>query len=189
MNFKPATTILKRGRTALTAVLFFCMATATFATTTVADLRCDYAVNPLGVDSPNPRLFWKLESNERGERQTAYQILAASSEKNLARGTGDLWDSGKVSSDETIQIPYAGAALKSLQQVFWKVRAWDKDGKVSAWSKPATWTMGVLQRCGLAGEMDWRGGHEHSVTVVAPRIHREARTQTRPRQYLRPRPI
>ena len=56
-----------------------------------------------------------------------------------------MWDSGKVVSDETIQIPYAGAALKSSQQVFWKVRVWDKDGKVSAWSKPATWTMGVLQ--------------------------------------------
>jgi len=113
------------------------MATATFATTTVADLRCDYAVNPLGVDSANPRLFWKLASGARGQRQTAYQILAASSEKNLARGTGDLWDSGKVDSAETIQIPYSGAVLKSSQQVFWKVRAWDKDGKISAWSKPA----------------------------------------------------
>jgi hypothetical protein len=150
VNFKPATTILKRGRTALTAVLFFCMATATFATTTVADLRCDYAVNPLGVDSANPRLFWKLASGARGQRQTAYQILAASSEKNLARGTGDLWDSGKVDSAETIQIPYSGAVLKSSQQVFWKVRAWDKDGKISAWSKPATWTTGVLN------DADWQ---------------------------------
>ncbi len=111
----------------------------------VADLRCDYAVNPPGVDSANPRLFWRLESTARGQRQTAYQILAASSEKNLARGTGDLWDSGKVDSEETIQIPYAGVVLKSSQQVFWKARAWDKDGKISAWSKPATWTMGVLQ--------------------------------------------
>ena len=126
------------------------MATAAFAGTTVADLRCDYAVNPLGVDSANPRLFWELESNTRGQRQTAYQILVGSSKKNLARDNGDLWDSGKVVSDETIQIFYAGAALKSSQQVFWKVRAWDKDGKVSAWSKPATWTMGVLN------DSDWQ---------------------------------
>ena len=117
---------------------------------TVVDLRCDYAVNPLGVDSANPRLFWQLESNGRGQRQTAYQILVASSGKNLAHDNGDLWDSGKVSSDETIQIPYAGAALKSSQQIFWKVRVWDKDGKVSVWSKPATWTMGMLN------DTDWQ---------------------------------
>ena len=150
MNFKPAKTILKRGRAALAVVLFSCMATAAFAATTVADLRCDYAVNPLGVDSPNPRLFWKLESGARGQRQTAYQILAASSEENLARDNGDLWDSGKVDSDETIQISYSGAALKSSQLVFWKVRVWDKAGKVSTWSKPATWTMGVLNNA------DWQ---------------------------------
>src|SRR5208283_271645 len=109
MNFIPAKTILKSNRVAFAAVLFFCMATATVAGTTVVDLRCDYAVNPLGVDSANPRLFWKLESGARGRLQTAYQILVASSEKNLAQDKGDLWDSGKVDLDETIQIPYAGA--------------------------------------------------------------------------------
>ncbi|MGB7767620.1 MAG: family 78 glycoside hydrolase catalytic domain [Verrucomicrobiia bacterium] len=147
-----AKTIPEPGRVALAAALFLCMAMATtaFAGTTAVDLRCDYAVNPLGVDLANPRLFWKLESHGRGQRQTAYQILAASSEKNLARDTGDLWDSGKMDSDETIQIPYAGATLKSSQPVFWKVRVWDKDGKISAWSKPATWTMGVLNN------KDWR---------------------------------
>jgi len=136
--------ILKPSRAVLTGVLFFCMAAAALAATTVADLRCDYAVNPLGVDSANPRLFWKLESDARDQRQTAYQILAASSEKNLAHDNDDLWDSGKVDSDETIQIPYSGAALKSSQPVFWKVRVWDENGAVSKWSKPATWTMGVL---------------------------------------------
>ena len=137
-------TILKPGRAVLAAVLFLCMAAAAFAKTTVADLRCDYAVNPLGVDPANPRLFWKMESSVRGQRQTAYQILAASSEKYLAQDNSDLWDSGKVDSDETIQIQYAGKELESSRQVFWKVRVWDKDGTVSAWSKPATWTMGVL---------------------------------------------
>ena len=114
------------------------------ATLSPADLRCDYAVNPLGVDSPNPRLFWTVESRERGQKQTACQILVASSPGLLAKDQGDLWDSGKVASDETIQIPYAGRPLKSSQEVFWKVRAWDVNGKVSAWSKPATWTMGLL---------------------------------------------
>ena len=110
-----------------------------------ADLRCDYAPNPLGVDSPNPRLFWKVESPERGQKQTAFQILVASSPAELKKNRGDLWDSGKVASAETIQIPYAGRPLQSWQQVFWKVRVWDREGKASAWSKPATWTMGVLR--------------------------------------------
>ena len=113
------------------------------------DLRCDYAVNPLGVDSANPRLFWELNSDERGQLQSAYQLLVASSRKNLAQDNGDLWDSGKVSSDETIQIDYAGKKLNSFQKAFWKVRAWNAGGKVSAWSKPATWTMGVL------ADSDW----------------------------------
>jgi len=110
-----------------------------------ANLRCEYTVNPLGVDVSNPRLFWVDESKQRGQKQTAYQILVASSAENLAKDRGDLWDSGKIASDETIQIPYGGAPLKASQQVFWKVRVWDAKGKVSAWSKPATWTMGLLK--------------------------------------------
>lgn len=108
------------------------------------NLRCDYAVNPLGVDSPNPRLFWTVASRERGQKQTACQILVASSPTFLQQDRGDLWDSGKLASGETIQIPYAGRPLQSSQKVFWKVRAWDVKGRVSAWSQPAAWTMGVL---------------------------------------------
>ena len=129
--------------------VLFALAIPSIAGLTPVDLRCDYAVNPAGVDSPNPRLFWELESPERGQLQSAYQILAASSGKNLARDDADLWDSGKVDSDGTIQIDYAGEKLNSFQKVFWKVRAWDAAGKVSAWSKPATWTMGVL------ADSDW----------------------------------
>lgn len=108
------------------------------------NLRCEYAANSLGVDSPHPRLCWKLDGNGRGQAQSAYEILAATSEKKLAAGTGDLWDTGKVNSDDTIQIHYAGEKLASWQPVFWKVRVWDENGKASAWSRPATWTMGVL---------------------------------------------
>jgi alpha-L-rhamnosidase len=108
-------------------------------------LHCEYARNPLGVDVANPRLFWKLESTTRGQRQTAYQILVSTEADLLAKNKGDLWDSGKVVSDETIQIPYSGQPLKSSQQVFWKVRVWDKDGKTSAWSPPAFWIMGLLK--------------------------------------------
>jgi len=107
-------------------------------------LRCEWAAAPFGVDAAQPRLFWECAGTGRGERLTAYQVLAASSEKNLAHDRGDLWDSGKVASDETIHLAYAGRELKTSQRVFWKVRVWDEDGKVSAWSQPAKWTMGVL---------------------------------------------
>src|ERR1051325_2675434 len=74
----------------------------------VTNLRCEYIVNPLGVDTPAPRLFWTIESSLRAQRQTAYRILVASSERILADDRGDLWDSRKVASDETIQICYRG---------------------------------------------------------------------------------
>jgi hypothetical protein len=113
-------------------------------------LRCEYAVNPLGVDAPAPRLCWKLQSDVRGQRQTAYQVQVASSRELLSQGQGDLWDSGKVVSQEATQIVYGGKPLRSSQQVFWRVRVWDKDDQPSDWSEPASWTMGVL------AVADWR---------------------------------
>ena len=112
------------------------------------NLRCDYVVNPAGVDSPNPRLFWNFDTTANDQKQSAFQVLVASSARLLAHDQGDIWDSGKVTSDETIQIPCPGDRLKSSEQVFWKVRAWDAYGKISAWSRPATWTMGVLDPAG-----------------------------------------
>ncbi|HEX7653308.1 MAG TPA: alpha-L-rhamnosidase N-terminal domain-containing protein, partial [Verrucomicrobiae bacterium] len=106
------------------------------------DLRCDYAVNPVNVDSTTPRLFWQLSGTS--QRQSAYEILAASSPALLAHDQGDLWSSGKVLSDATIQISYIGQKLTSFQTIYWKVRVWDEIGQVSRWSPPATWTMGVL---------------------------------------------
>ncbi len=98
----------------------------------------------MGVDVTSPRLSWKIESSTRGQAQTAYRIVVASSIRLLQRDRGDLWDSQRVESDRTTEISYAGQPLHSSQQVFWKVRAWNQTGKPSAWSKPATWTMGLL---------------------------------------------
>jgi hypothetical protein len=118
------------------------------AALTPVDLRCDYAVNPLGVDSPHPRLSWKLAGGARGQRQTAYEIFTAASAKALAQNEGR--SSGRVDSDETIQIPFTGENLKTSEQIFWKVRVWAENGQVSRWSQPANWTMGVLT------DADWQ---------------------------------
>ncbi|PTY07494.1 alpha-L-rhamnosidase [Opitutaceae bacterium EW11] len=120
-------------------------------------LRCEYGFDPLGIDLAHPRLSWELTSNERGQRQTAWQVLVASSPEVLAQDRGDLWDSGRVESGETAQIPYAGQPLRSSQQVFWKLRAWDVHGETTPWTPAATWTMGVLS------PEDWR-----AEWIVAP---------------------
>jgi len=146
------------------ALCLAALACSVSAALTPTDLRCDYAVNPPGVDSPNPRLFWKLTDGRQGAKQSAYEILAASSEKNLAHDNGDLWASGKIISDETIQIPYAGKTLNSFQPVFWKVRVWDAAGEVSAWSRPATWTMGVLENDGWRAK--WIGAADTNISSL-----------------------
>ena len=108
------------------------------------DLRCEYRVDPLGVAVAQPRLSWIVTSRQRGQAQTAYRILVARSERLLDTGTGDLWDSGIVPSDQSAQVLYQGKTLPSNTPCFWKVRVWDKGDKPSSWSRTASWTMGLL---------------------------------------------
>jgi alpha-L-rhamnosidase len=110
-----------------------------------AELKCEYAVDPMGVDVAKPRLSWTVESSERGANQSAYRVLVASTPELLSQDNGDLWDSGKVESDETTRIAYAGLPLASSLRAHWKVRVWDADDKPSPWSAPAEWTMGVMR--------------------------------------------
>lgn len=112
-------------------------------------LRTEYLVNPLGLDEPRPRLSWQVESPNRGAVQTAYQILVASSAAKLETNEGDLWDSGKVTSGQTVNVAYAGPALGSRQTCHWKVKVWDQANAESAWSAAAHWSMGLL------GAEDW----------------------------------
>jgi alpha-L-rhamnosidase len=115
------------------------------AAVTPTHLRCEYRSNPLGIDVAAPRLSWIVESGQRGERQTAYEIRVAGSREALQSDQADLWYSGKVSSDETAQISYGGRPLTSGQDCWWTVRCWDRDDHPSAYSPPARWTMGLLQ--------------------------------------------
>ena len=74
----------------------------------VGSLRCEYLADPLGIDATRPRLSWIVSSPLRGDRQTAYRVLVASSPELLARGEGDLWDSGKTASARSVQVEYGG---------------------------------------------------------------------------------
>ncbi|MBC8096758.1 MAG: alpha-L-rhamnosidase N-terminal domain-containing protein, partial [Akkermansiaceae bacterium] len=110
-------------------------------------LQCESKPSPLGLTETSPRLSWQVMTTipgERGQYQTAYQIQVASSSQLLAANQGDLWDTGQVATNRTTQIPYAGSTLKTDQACFWQVRVWDKSGQPSAWSSPASWSMGML---------------------------------------------
>jgi alpha-L-rhamnosidase len=111
----------------------------------VKQLRCEYRVNPLGIDIVKPRLSWIIESSQRGQLQSAYQILVSESREKLGKNQGELWDSGRIVSDQSNQVVYQGKPLKSRMRCYWKLRVWDKEGKVSPWSKPAMWTVGLLE--------------------------------------------
>ncbi|HVJ07340.1 MAG TPA: glycoside hydrolase family 78 protein [Acidisarcina sp.] len=118
-----------------------------------SDLKCESLTNPAGIDATAPRLSWLLESSDtkaHNKKQTAYQILVAGSEEALQGDKGDLWDSGKVASGNSIQIQYAGKPLTSREAAWWKVRSWDESGAASNWSAPAHWSMGLLS------ETDWK---------------------------------
>ena len=106
--------------------------------------------NPLGIDTTQPRLSWVLESNQRGEMQTAYRVIASSSASKLARDDADLWDSGKVDSNQSINVVYAGRPLKSGERVWWKVRVWDAQDKVTTFSKSAWFETALLSQA------DWQ---------------------------------
>lgn len=125
----------------------------------VTGLRCEYNHNPTAVQTAHPRLSWVIEAGpeQRGVRQTAWQVLVASGEAKLRSGEGDLWDSGKTAGDQSVNVEYRGKPLGSAQRCYWKVRIWNQDDNPSDWSPPGTWTMGLLQAS------DWKArwiGHD-----------------------------
>jgi len=131
-------------------------------------LRCEYLKDPLGIDVVQPRLSWVLGADKpaaRDKRQSAWQVLVASNLRDLKANHANLWDSGKVASDQSIQVRYDGKVLTSEQQCYWKVRVWDERGKPSAWSKPACWTMGLLK------PSDW---HAHWIGLDEPAANQPA---------------
>jgi alpha-L-rhamnosidase len=135
---------------------------------TVDRLRCEYLVNPLGIDVREPRLGWIVASDERGQKQTAYQVLVSTTREALDADKGDLWDTGKVVSDETALIPYAGTPLVSRTACFWKVRAWDKEDKESPWSAAASWSMGLLEPGDWSAKWVGQAAETYSKSVDAP---------------------
>jgi alpha-L-rhamnosidase len=115
------------------------------------NLKSEYLTDPPGIDVRQPRFGWVLAHSERGQVQTAYQVLVATRPEALARNEGDQWDSGRVASEESTQVVYAGRPLVSGRTYWWKVRWWDAQGSASPWGGPARFEMGLLDAT------EWKG--------------------------------
>jgi alpha-L-rhamnosidase len=111
------------------------------------DLRSNARINPLGTDNTAPRFSWKLVASDsayRGLRQTAYRVCVATCEE-LLESTPDLWDSGEVVSDQSVDVPYAGALLGSETRAYWTVTVTNETGE-SVTSASAFWETGLLEK-------------------------------------------
>ncbi len=115
----------------------------------IAEVKCESQHNPLGIQSEKPLLSWVLSASERNVTQTAYQVLVSDNLSQLSKNNGNIWNSGKMISDQSINILYSGTALKPATIYYWKVRVWDNKGNVSKWSEAASFQMGLLK------DSDW----------------------------------
>jgi len=114
--------------------------------TEILNLVTEYKTNPIGIDVQKPRLSWQLNSDEKNVKQTAYEIRVADSKENLESDKNLIWSTLKVESDQSVNVVYKGPALNSMQRVYWQVRIWDDKDRVSKWSIPAYWEMGILDK-------------------------------------------
>lgn len=112
----------------------------------ILGLVCEYRTNPIGIDIEKPRLSWKIDSDQNDVKQTAYEIWVAGTPDKLKNSKELIWSSGKIESNQSVNIDYQGKALNSGQRLYWKVRIWDNKGKASTWSEVAYWEMGILHK-------------------------------------------
>ena len=170
-------------RTRRLPVLFFFAASLAFcqdafnANVEVDRLRVEDLKNPMGIDAGEPRLSWRLMSENRGERQTAYRVLVASSAEKLDPENADIWDSRKMHSNRNYGVVYRGKPLRSGGKYYWTVRVWDAAGRPSEWSDPGVWTMGLLERGDW--EADWISYRDERVVDAS----RNERVYPHPRYY------
>lgn len=156
------------------------------------NLRVEHLDQATGIGESAPRLSWQLKAlnhDQRGLAQSAYRILVASTEDQLSQNTGDLWDSGKVASSDTLLIPFGGVPLKSRSRAYWKVKSWDQDGHAGKWSESSSWSVGLLDRSDW--QADWiamENNHEfeasENVTFLADDPDRGV-LKMRPAKYFR----
>ncbi|HVF97943.1 MAG TPA: family 78 glycoside hydrolase catalytic domain, partial [Flavisolibacter sp.] len=158
-------------KTCFLLLAFQCIASSMFAQVKVGHLRTENLQNPVGIDVLQPFFSWQLISNERNVLQSAYEV-SVSADAAGAVGSKSGWSSGKINSDQSVHVPYKGAALESNKKYYWQVRVWDNKGKPSEWSAVAFWQMGLLQ------PTDWKAqwiepGYKEDSSFASPLMRKE----------------
>ena len=151
------------------AALFILAASYVQAALTAYDLRCELLHQPWGINTTTPALSWKLTHDHNGVRQSAYQILAASRPDLLTEDKADLWNSGRVESEQSVWVTYAGKPLESRSVVYWQVKVWDENGKGGDWARGAKFSVGILDKT------LWQGkyiGMERTDRKVQPLLYK-----------------
>ena len=152
---------------------------ASIAQTRVTGMLCENLKDPLGVVHPSPRLSWRILSERRNTMQSAYEVRVALDATDLTRGANLAWKTGKVASDQSVHLPYAGSPLKPGTVYHWQVRVWDDQGKASPWSAPAKWQTGLLEASDWKAKWIGPGFGEDSIDQPSPYLRRSFKTQAK----------
>jgi alpha-L-rhamnosidase len=155
----------KSSKQNILLLLFLTACVHGFGQLKIQNLRTENLVNPIGLDSKQPRLSWQLASDRRNTLQVAYEIKVSTDQKTV-------WGSGKVMSDQSAHVIYQGPSLASRQRYQWQVRVWDQSGKASAWSEMARWEMGLLQEKDWTAKWIESGFPEDTVNGPASMFHK-----------------
>ncbi len=154
------------NRIIFVAFISLMLCTTVPAQTKIQNLMCENLSNPLGIDKSQPRFSWELVSEKRNVMQIAYEVQVSTDA--VMTGKGMIWSPGKVMSDQSVYIAYGGPLLQSGKKYFWRVRIWDNQGKVSAWSAPAMWQMGILNPTDWKAKWIQADYNEDSVNQPSP---------------------
>jgi len=151
MNYIAQTGTLKKMCLSIVILLFIChqgfaQAQNVPVNFRVDNLICEYKINPIAVDAANPRLSWKLITQDRNIQQTYYEIRVGTNAVSLTKGQNLIWTSGKVPSDESAHVYYGGPMLTSREKCYWQVRVWNNKNQVTPWSMVNFWKMGLLKQ-------------------------------------------
>ncbi len=152
----------------LSPLLLACMIAT--AQVQVTNLKVENLSNPLGIDRQQPHLSWQLQSTQRNVMQSAYEVRVGD---NPAFKGNAVWSSGRVNSDQSVHVPYAGNQLQSGKKYYWEVRVWDNSGKASNWSQPSYWQMGLLQPSDWQAQWIEPGYVEDSMMRPSPLLRKE----------------
>lgn len=146
----------------------FCAAAQDFR---ITDIHCEHRVNPVGIDMAKPSFGWQISSNARGFVQSAYQVQVGTDSLQLTKNIAAEWNAGKIPSSQSQLVYYAGKKLQPAKKYFWRVRCWDKNGRVAAWSAVNSFTTGLFEAPDWSGAK-WIGYEElHDSNRVVPGVH------------------